>query len=82
MTSPMTHATRIPWPPLLPRRMGVGDVIVPLVVGALAGGGLTLPVVLTFVAAFFAFWRANRWSCWHGHMGSGSACLLAQDSGW
>jgi hypothetical protein len=48
--------TRIPWPPLLPREHGAwAMLIVPLAVGALTGGGLSWPVALTFVAAFFAY---------------------------
>lgn len=44
------------WPPLLPREHGAwAMLLVPLVVGALAGGRLTIPVALTVTAVFFAY---------------------------
>lgn len=44
------------WPPPLPREHGAWMMlVVPLIVGALAGGSLDWPVILTFIAAFFAY---------------------------
>lgn len=44
------------WPPLLPREHGAWMMLlVPLIVGALAGGSLSPYVLLTIAAAFFAY---------------------------